>query len=291
MAGTSLREACSAKIEMAIAAGVDWVQIREKDLPARELFELARAAVARSYCACGACFRERPAGCGTRSRGCGRASRRGVVGRARRGALVPRRECASGISRRRVVPQRGRGARGGTRRSGLRIFRADFRFASEEEIWRTPRNCEAGGSLRCCADARDCDRRRGCVEWRGVHSRGRGRNCGDSNISGRERRGRACGDRRAIASRGRRGLGHPKLPHQCGCENLRLAFAAAHMACAGSTPGQARAADSGSKLPHSTGVAASALTQETSRRDAIVPLQASRRYALSQRPTGCQPST
>ncbi|MFZ1203023.1 MAG: thiamine phosphate synthase [Candidatus Acidiferrales bacterium] len=34
-----------AKIEMAIAAGVDWVQIREKDLPARELFELARAAV------------------------------------------------------------------------------------------------------------------------------------------------------------------------------------------------------------------------------------------------------
>jgi thiamine-phosphate pyrophosphorylase len=34
-----------AKIEMAIAAGVDWVQIREKDLLARELFELARAAV------------------------------------------------------------------------------------------------------------------------------------------------------------------------------------------------------------------------------------------------------
>jgi len=34
-----------AKIEAAIAAGVDWVQIREKDLPGRELFELARAAV------------------------------------------------------------------------------------------------------------------------------------------------------------------------------------------------------------------------------------------------------
>ena len=34
-----------AKIEAAIAAGVDWVQIREKDLPGRKLFELARAAV------------------------------------------------------------------------------------------------------------------------------------------------------------------------------------------------------------------------------------------------------
>lgn len=34
-----------ARIDAAIAAGVDWVQIREKDLPGRELFELARAAV------------------------------------------------------------------------------------------------------------------------------------------------------------------------------------------------------------------------------------------------------
>jgi len=34
-----------AKIEAAMAAGVDWVQIREKDLPGRELFELARTAV------------------------------------------------------------------------------------------------------------------------------------------------------------------------------------------------------------------------------------------------------
>lgn len=34
-----------AKIEAAILAGVDWVQIREKDLPGRELLEVARAAV------------------------------------------------------------------------------------------------------------------------------------------------------------------------------------------------------------------------------------------------------
>jgi thiamine-phosphate pyrophosphorylase len=34
-----------ARIGAAIAAGADWVQIREKDLPGRELFELARAAV------------------------------------------------------------------------------------------------------------------------------------------------------------------------------------------------------------------------------------------------------
>jgi thiamine-phosphate pyrophosphorylase len=33
------------KIQGAIAAGVNWVQIREKDLPGRELFELTRAAV------------------------------------------------------------------------------------------------------------------------------------------------------------------------------------------------------------------------------------------------------
>ena len=33
------------KISNAAAAGVDWVQIREKDLPARELLELARKAV------------------------------------------------------------------------------------------------------------------------------------------------------------------------------------------------------------------------------------------------------
>lgn len=33
------------RIRTAIAAGADWVQIREKDLPGRELLELARAAV------------------------------------------------------------------------------------------------------------------------------------------------------------------------------------------------------------------------------------------------------
>src|ERR1700733_137047 len=32
-------------IRMAIGAGVDWIQIREKDLPARELLDLARQAV------------------------------------------------------------------------------------------------------------------------------------------------------------------------------------------------------------------------------------------------------
>ena len=34
------------RIERAFAAGVDWIQIREKDLPARELLELARRAIA-----------------------------------------------------------------------------------------------------------------------------------------------------------------------------------------------------------------------------------------------------
>lgn len=40
--GASVRE----KIQMAIEAGADWVQIREKDLPGRELLDLARSAVA-----------------------------------------------------------------------------------------------------------------------------------------------------------------------------------------------------------------------------------------------------
>src|SRR5579862_3323550 len=34
-----------AKIEAAVGAGVDWVQIREKEMPARQLIEIARAAV------------------------------------------------------------------------------------------------------------------------------------------------------------------------------------------------------------------------------------------------------
>ena len=34
-----------ARIDAAMAAGADWVQIREKDLPGRELLALARAAV------------------------------------------------------------------------------------------------------------------------------------------------------------------------------------------------------------------------------------------------------
>jgi thiamine-phosphate pyrophosphorylase len=33
------------QVSRAVGAGIDWVQIREKDLPARELLELARAAV------------------------------------------------------------------------------------------------------------------------------------------------------------------------------------------------------------------------------------------------------
>ena len=45
--GTSaLAQAVRGTIATAVAAGVDWVQIREKDLPARELLELVRAAVA-----------------------------------------------------------------------------------------------------------------------------------------------------------------------------------------------------------------------------------------------------
>ena len=47
--------ALTEKIEEVVAAGVDWVQIREKDLPARELASLTRQAldIARKYSANG----------------------------------------------------------------------------------------------------------------------------------------------------------------------------------------------------------------------------------------------
>lgn len=44
--GASPSEDLVARIERAVAAGVDWIQIREKDLPARELLELTRRAIA-----------------------------------------------------------------------------------------------------------------------------------------------------------------------------------------------------------------------------------------------------
>jgi thiamine-phosphate pyrophosphorylase len=46
IAAAQSREAALARhIESAVQAGVDWVQIREKDLPARNLVDLARAAI------------------------------------------------------------------------------------------------------------------------------------------------------------------------------------------------------------------------------------------------------
>jgi thiamine-phosphate pyrophosphorylase len=44
-AGRSREAALAQHIESAVRAGVDWVQIREKDLPARNLMDLARAAI------------------------------------------------------------------------------------------------------------------------------------------------------------------------------------------------------------------------------------------------------
>lgn len=45
LGGNDAAERLCGQIARAIAAGVDWVQIREKDLPARELHALARSAV------------------------------------------------------------------------------------------------------------------------------------------------------------------------------------------------------------------------------------------------------
>jgi thiamine-phosphate pyrophosphorylase len=48
LGGDDLAQRVLAKIEAAVAASVNWVQIREKDLQGRELFELARAGVRAS---------------------------------------------------------------------------------------------------------------------------------------------------------------------------------------------------------------------------------------------------
>lgn len=44
-AGQSRESALTRHVESALAAGADWIQIREKDLPARNLMELTRAAI------------------------------------------------------------------------------------------------------------------------------------------------------------------------------------------------------------------------------------------------------
>jgi thiamine-phosphate pyrophosphorylase len=44
-AGQNREAALPRRIENAVSAGVNWVQIREKDLPARELMDLTRAAI------------------------------------------------------------------------------------------------------------------------------------------------------------------------------------------------------------------------------------------------------
>lgn len=49
LAGDNSVEALVEKIRAVVAAGVDWVQVREKDLAARELLDLARAAVGAGH--------------------------------------------------------------------------------------------------------------------------------------------------------------------------------------------------------------------------------------------------
>src|SRR5579859_805348 len=46
--GAASAEDLLVRIECAVDAGVDWIQIREKDLPARELLDLTRRAIAVS---------------------------------------------------------------------------------------------------------------------------------------------------------------------------------------------------------------------------------------------------
>ena len=117
-------------------AGVNWVQMREKDLPGRELAAITARPVrpsppvlerARDF----ASDRKRPIGRGAGGGCCGRASGSRIAERARRGAVVQKRECSAGISDRSFVPQPRGGARSGERGRELHFFWTDIRDAFE----------------------------------------------------------------------------------------------------------------------------------------------------------------
>ncbi len=139
---------------------MDWIQIREKDLPARELFNLTRGAVrmakvlpsarasssttvwmsrsqpGRRECISGA----NPWHCQT---WCGGAAR----------------ECAARISDRRFVPSDRGGARSGTLRRKLHFLWTGLRHAVKAAIWTAPGNRTLTQSMRGGPDTRDCHRR------------------------------------------------------------------------------------------------------------------------------------
>ena len=115
------------KIQTAIEAGANWVQIREKDLPGRELADLVRSAVAagREHAILRVIVNDRldvALAAGAAGVHLGRESLQCAGG----GAVVPRRECSAGISNRSVVPQPGGSARSGERGSELRFFWPDL---------------------------------------------------------------------------------------------------------------------------------------------------------------------
>ena len=112
LAGSKSLSALLDMIRAAAAAGVDWVQIREKDLPARELFALVREAVALTSIRPGSIrapsikiiVNDRldvalAAGAAGVHLGHASAPAREVV------RLVPRGECVRRFSRRSFLPQ------------------------------------------------------------------------------------------------------------------------------------------------------------------------------------------
>ena len=194
-------EAVLEKIRAAVAAGVDWVQIREKDLSGRELLALAKAAVgiantqARENNSCAKRFasnRERPPGRGARrwSRGC--SSRPGISQRSGRSALVPRRKRSSRISGGRIVSQPGRSARSPHRRRELHFLRPCFRYAVETRHGPTARRRAPGRNLQQRHNSSDSNRRSKRGKRSGMRSRRSSRNSSDSHVSGAaEHRGHA----------------------------------------------------------------------------------------------------
>ena len=175
-----------AKIRVAAASGVDWVQIREREMTARDLLVLTKAAIAG-------------AGGTTRILVNDRldvALAAGAAGVHLRGESVPVGEavrwlreasCAGRFSGWSFLPQRRRSARRRSSRRELYIFRPYIRNAGEEKVRSSTGSGETCRSLQQPAHSGDCDWRSGRGDRAEMPAGGRIGHRGNSDVSGNGR--------------------------------------------------------------------------------------------------------
>ena len=182
------RTHCSKPSDSAAAAGVDWIQIREKDLAARALAELVRLAI------------EATRGTGAKILVNDRldvALAAGAAGVHLGEMSLPVEAVARvaalrrphGIPDRRIVPFARSRARGRTRRRGLYFLRPCIRNAVQGGVRPAAGNRTPARSLRGGANSGARHRRRESRKCGFVHCRRRGGNRGDPAVSGIAGRG------------------------------------------------------------------------------------------------------